>query len=225
MENKEEQKSIILSSLAPNGLDGRAWIKVLKDQLLASKGHEPSDADLLFYAQVCKSSGLDPTKREIYGIYRGGKLTIQTGIDGMRSAAEKGKKFGGSKEPVFNYNEDSPIYVKHHGKDKRVPNSATVTVMKIVGNTVLETTRRANWEDYYPGDGMIGEMYRKFPEVMLAKCAEAQALRAAFPNLGHLYEESEMVQAEVKIVESDKDTKDEALEQAKANLGIGESNE
>lgn len=186
--NVEKPKGVSLIKLAPNNVDPAAYIKVLKDQLLASKNTEPTDAELLYFAQVCHASGLDPARKEIYGIYRKDtktgkqKLTIQTGIDGFRSVAERTGKYAGSKEYVFTYDDDKRITVG----GKVVPNAATATVIKLIGGHLVETTRTVKWEDFYPGDYM-GKMWVKFPEIMLGKVAEAQALRAAFPNTGQLY--------------------------------------
>lgn len=190
-----------LSSLAPSTIDGRLWVKTLKEQLMSSKDGEPTNEELVYFATVSKSTGLDPAKKEIYAIFRNTKqkdgtykprMSIQTGIDGFRVAAERSGQYGGSKEPEFIYDDDVKITVNYSGSQKRVPNKAKVTVMKVFPDRVLETTRTANWADFYPGDQQ-GAMWRKFPEIMLAKCAEAQALRAAFPNLGQLYLEEEMM--------------------------------
>lgn len=195
--------SFALSEMAPRGVDGRVWAKVLKDQLLSSKGSEVTDEELLYFAQVCKSTGLDPSKREIYGIFRNNKqkdgtykkkLSIQTAIDGFRVAAERSGQFGGSAEPEFVYDKDVMISVNDRGTSKTVPNVAKVTVKKVMKDRVIETTRTARWADYYPGEGTDGQMWRRYPEVMLAKVAEAQALRAAFPNCAELYVVEEMTE-------------------------------
>lgn len=199
---------IYLSKMAPAGVDGRVWARVLKQQLLSSKDGEVTDEELLYFAQVAQATQLDPTKREIYGIYRNvkdkktgkyiPKLSIQTGIDGFRVAAERSGKYGGSKEPTFIYDENVKISVNFGGTPKRVPNTAKVTVLKLMGERVLETTRTANWADYYPGD-TEGMMWRKMPETMLSKVAEAQALRAAFPNCAQLYLDEEMSIADTGV--------------------------
>ena len=224
---KKSDDSLTLGAFAPEGTNPKAWVKLLQQQLFASKNHQPTMEEMIFYAQTCQATGLNPARREIYAIYRKvdgvPKLTIQTGIDGMRSVAERSGKYGGSKEPEFTYDPDNPLYVSDYGKDKLVPNKAKVTVLKVVNGIVLETTRTANWADYYPGESKLGTMYRRFPEVMLAKCAEAQALRAAFPNLGQIYEESEISDNEVQPVQADEDEKAKAIAEAKKSLMEGES--
>lgn len=199
-------KAPTLSALAPKGIDGRLWVKTLKEQLLSSKNGEPTDEELLYFARVCQASGLDPARREIYGIYRKGKqrdgtykdrLSIQTSIDGLRVIAERSGKYAGSDEPQFFYDPDEKISVNFAGSERVVPNKATVAVKKIVGDKIVPTTRTAKWMEYFPGDAM-GQMWKKLPETMLAKVAEAQALRAAFPNsIAGLYIEEEMQQADV----------------------------
>jgi len=199
-----------LADLAPKGIDGRVWVKILKEQLLTARpdGKEPSNEELLYFARVCQASGLDPARREIYGIYRNVKqkdgtyvprLSIQTSIDGLRVVAERGGKYAGSKEPEFEYDHDFKITVNFAGSPRVVPNKARVTVLKTIGDKIVDTKRSARWDEYYPGDQM-GGMWKKMPEVMLAKVAEAQALRAAFPNTtAGLYIEEEMQQADIDV--------------------------
>lgn len=206
-DNKVTKRAPSLADLAPKDVDGRIWVKTLKEQLLSSKNGEPTDEELLYFARVCQASGLDPARREIYGIYRNvkqrdgtykPKLSIQTSIDGLRVTAERGGQYAGSKEPEFEYDDSFQITVNNGGTSKRVPNKARVTVLKIMSGQIIGTARTAKWEDYYPGDAQ-GNMWKKLPETMLAKVAEAQALRAAFPNstVG-LYVEEELNQADNK---------------------------
>lgn len=205
MNGNQPTKSISLSALAPKGIDGRVWVRTLKEQLLSSKSSEPTDEELLYFARVCQASGLDPARREIYGIYRNvkqkdgtykPKLSIQTSIDGLRVTAERGGQYAGSKEPEFQYDSDFKIQIVDRGSNKIAPNKARVTVLKMMQGLLVETTRTANWMDYYPGD-REGAMWRRMPETMLSKVAEAQALRAAFPNsVAGLYVEEEMQQAD-----------------------------
>lgn len=173
---------------------------------MSSKNGEPTDEELFYFARVSQASGLDPAKREIYAIFRNTKqkdgtwkprMSIQTGIDGLRVIAERSGRYAGSKEPEFDYDADAKILVNMSGTQQPVPNKARVTVLKLVGGQIVETTRSARWLEYYPGEAN-GSMWRKLPETMLAKVAEAQALRAAFPNaMEGLYIEEEMQQADV----------------------------
>lgn len=207
MAQNKVAKVSTLSDLAPKGIDGKVWIATLKKQLLSARpdGEEPSNEDLLYLASVSQASGLDPSKRELYGIYRNvksasgqytPKLSIQTSIDGLRVVAERSGAYAGSDEPEFQYDPDERITVQFAGNQRIVPNRVKVTVRKVIQGQIVPTTRTARWVEFYPGDTM-GGMWKKMPEVMLSKVAEAQALRAAFPNTTTgLYIEEEMQQAD-----------------------------
>lgn len=142
-------------------------------------------SELFMFLSVASARNLDPFTRQIHFIKRGGKATIQIGIDGFRSIADRTGQYAGSDEPVFEWDENSPYPVK-----------ATVTVWKLVGGHRVPFTRSVWWEEYYPGDGKEGFMWRKMPRTMLAKCAEAVTLRVAFPSqLSGVYVPEEMDQS------------------------------
>ncbi len=159
----------------------REYVDLVKKQLIAGKGTSPSDTELVYFLQVCQSSGLNPLTRQIYAIYRGGKMTIQSGIDGLRAIAERTGKYAGSDAGMFEYDE--------HGQLARV----TVVVRKIVSGQVFEVSASARWSEYAVPSN---PMWKKMPETMLEKCAEAKALRKAFPNIGQVYTDEEMQQAD-----------------------------
>jgi phage recombination protein Bet len=130
----------------------------------------------------CQRTGLDPFAKQIYLVKRQNKMCIQTGIDGFRLIAERSGQYAGNDDPVFD-DEDSP-------------KKATVTVHKIINGIRCPFTASARWSQYYPGDAQ-GFMWKKMPHVMLGKCAEALALRKAFPQeLSGLYTTEEMSQAD-----------------------------
>jgi hypothetical protein len=72
-----------------------------------------------------------------------------------------------------------------------------LTVRKIVGGQLGSFTASARWDEYAAGS----PMWNKMPHTMLAKCAEALALRKAFPEeLSGMYTDAEMDQAESRPV-------------------------
>jgi phage recombination protein Bet len=148
--------------------------------------------ELHHFLTVAKLTGLNPFLRQIYFVIRkqGDQMVpvIQVGIDGYRSLADRTGSYAGNDDADFEYRENGDI--------AEYPAKAMVTVYKMVGGVRCPFTASARWEQYYPGDGKKGFMWRKMPELMLAKCAEALALRKAFPaQLSGLYTHEEMEQA------------------------------
>jgi phage recombination protein Bet len=150
-----------------------------------------SEGDLGVFFHQCQRTGLDPFAKQIYMVGRWDgranamRYTIQTGIDGYRLIAERTGVYAGSDES----------WVEKDGK----PVSATVTVRKVVAGQVCDFTATARWEEYVQlgKDSKPMGLWSKMPHRMLAKCAEALALRKAFPqDLSGLYTTDEMAQAD-----------------------------
>jgi phage recombination protein Bet len=145
-----------------------------------ANGATKDELDLFLYQ--ARRAGLDPLARQIYFVKRSGKGTIQVGIDGLRLIADRTGAYAGNDDPVFV--DGNPF-----------PEAATVTVWKMVGGQRCPFAATARWKEYYPGDQQ-GFQWKKMPHVMLAKCAEALALRKAFPqDMSGLYVHEEMDQA------------------------------
>ena len=185
------------AQLAKAIVTGQPWTD---DQVQLVKTSVCNAADLtdpeaaLFMAQA-QRLGLDPIARQIHAVKRQGKLTIQIGIDGYRKIADDTGLYAGNDEPVF---VTQTISVAREGLEvgADVPVKATVTVHKIVAGESRPFTASARWAEYYPGEGKDGFFWRKMPFGQLGKCAEAAALRKAFPaQLGGFYIPEEMDQA------------------------------
>lgn len=176
-----------LTQTQPTGSDvGSAeWMNLVKQQI----NPKMSDIELQFFAEVCTNTGLNPLSSppQIYSVTRSGRMTIQTGIDGFRNIAARTGDYAGSDDPTFTKTENNTL------------ESCTVSVYKMVQGQRCKFAATAYWAEYFPGE-RLGRMWLKMPHVMLSKCAEAQALRKAFPaNLGGLYTNDEMAQAETMI--------------------------
>ena len=154
-------------------------IALIKSQIAVNA----TDDELKLFLHVANKSGLDPLARQIYFIKRSGKMTIMTAIDGFRAIADRTGQYIGSSDPIFEEIGNNPV-------------KATVTVNKVVAGVVGNFTATARWSEYYPGKAQ-GFMWDKMPHTMLGKCAEALALRKAFPaQLSGLYTGDEMDQAQ-----------------------------
>ena len=139
--------------------------------------------ELAMFLHVAKKSGLDPFLRQIHFIKRGGKATIQVGIDGFRAIADRTGKYAGNDEAEFERSEDGSLI------------KASVTVYKLINGQRYAFSASAYWDEYKPAKGQ-DFMWTKMPHVMLGKVAEALALRKAFPNdLSGLYTAEEMAQS------------------------------
>ncbi|MGV3615411.1 MAG: phage recombination protein Bet [Fimbriimonas sp.] len=138
----------------------------------------------LFFHQA-RRAGLDPLAKQIYYVKRKGKGVIQVGIDGLRLIADRTGKYAGSDDAEFDGN-----------TDRGFPGKAKVTVYKMVQGQRCPFSATARWDEYFPGDDQ-GFQWKKMPHAMLAKCAEALALRKAFPaDMSGLYIHEEMEQAD-----------------------------
>ena len=168
---------------------------------------------VMIFAKVCAEKNLSPFSKQIYLIPRKIsneiRYTFQTSVDGYRSIAERTSVYAGNDD--YKFNDDKSEYNLIEAKITK-PTTATATVYKIVGGLRCPFSATARWEEYYPGDAQ-GFMWKKMPFLMLGKCAEALALRKAFPEaLGGIYTNEEMQQAEIIEVkpESKTETKTEA---------------
>jgi len=147
--------------------------------------------ELKLFAYACQRSGLDPFSKQIYAIKRGGKMSIQVGIDGLRSIAERTGQLDGS--GTYWCGEEGDWKDVWLGK---TPPAAAKTIVYRKGSS-HPFVGVARFQDYNAGQGL----WSKMPAAMLAKCSEALALRKAFPaDMSSLYTADEMEQAETVTV-------------------------
>lgn len=163
------------------------WTKDQIELIKTTVAKGTTDSQLQLFLYTCKRTGLDPLAKQIHCVVRhtkrGPEMAIQTAIDGYRLIADRSEKYAGNDDPIFD-KEDNPT-------------KATVTVYKMVDGVRCAFTATARWDQYYPGE-IQGFMWKKMPHLMLGKCAEALALRKAFPaELSGVYTNEEMEQVEV----------------------------
>ena len=166
-------------------------VQTLKDTIC--KG--ATDQELELFVQICNSSGLNPFMKQIYAVPRGSKggpTSIQpmVSIDGFRLIAERTKCYAPGREPTFVY-----------GQNKKLHSATAYVKKKLPDGSWHEVTATALMQEYE----QHSPIWQGKPHVMLAKCAEAMALRRAFPaNLSGLYEENEINVKEMRGPEEDK---------------------
>lgn len=160
---------------------------------------EASNADLAVFMHYCQKTGLDPFSRQIYLIKRREKVgdqwvdkwTIQVGIDGFRVVRDRvAERLGVTVEY-----EDTIWFDRNGGEHKiwlldEPPAGCKVTVLKD-GRPFPAVLRFGSYAARKNGE-LTGQ-WKNQPDHMIEKCAEAFALRRAFPNdLSGVYLEDEM---------------------------------
>ncbi len=164
---------------------------------------EASNGDLAVFLNYAQRTALDPFSRQIYMIGRnekqrdgswGKKWTIQASIDGLRIIAQRSGDYAGQVGPEW-CGQDGfwhDVWLK-----AEPPAASRVGVLRTGFAAPLYAV--AMFREYVgtDKDGNPTKMWRDKGALMIAKCAEALALRKAFPNdLSGIYTSEEMSQAD-----------------------------
>lgn len=170
-----------------NEIDQHIW-SALKNSLYTGA----RDESIKMVLDYCKAAKLDPMQKPVHivpmsvknaqtGRYEY-KDVVMAGVGLYRIQAARSNQYAGVSEPEFG--ED--ITCNLGGVEITYPKWCRVTVKKLVNNTIVEFTAKEYWLENYASkkdERTPNTMWQKRPYGQLAKCAEAQALRKAFPEI------------------------------------------
>lgn len=165
-------------------------MKFTEDEIsvLREKNKDLNDKEFSAFLSACNRYELNPLANQIYVQIKSKNepakraVSYVAQIDGYRLIADRTGNYAGNDDPRFD--------------NEELPKIATVTVYKIVAGVRCPFQASARWAQYLPQWENQQFMWKRMPHLMLGKCAEALALRKAFPaELSGLYTAEEMEQA------------------------------
>ena len=170
-------------------------IRVLQNSLYPGASQEGIELVL----QYCEFMGLDVMLKPVYPVPMWNKNikamrdVVMPGIGLYRIQAARTGQYAGITEPEFGPDETQTL----SGVAVTFPRFCRITVKRAMGNGIIaEFTAVERWMENYATAGKDtlspNSMWLKRPYGQLAKCAEAQALRKAFPEVGEAPTAEEM---------------------------------
>lgn len=179
--------------LKRRNINGQTW-KVLQETIFP----KASDASIIMAIDYCKVRNLDILKKPVHIVPIWDKDqkryidTVWQGISELRTTAMRTGQYAGCDETVFG----KDITQKVGDVEITFPEWAQVTVYRIIGGQrVPFNGGKVRWLETVSTtkDGSPNSMWKQRPYGQLEKCAEAAALRKAFPEeLGNEYAAEEM---------------------------------
>lgn len=141
----------------------------------------------------CQAAGLDPMQKPVHIVpmwdSKSGSMrdVVMPGVNLYRTQASRTGRFAGMSDPEF-----GPMVEETLGSQLiRYPEWCRVVVKRMLDNgTIAEFSATEYWIENYAMKGgkeksvAPNAMWTKRPRGQIAKCAEAQALRKAFPECG-----------------------------------------
>jgi phage recombination protein Bet len=189
------------------------------------------DESIKMAVNYCKAAGLDIMQKPVHLVpmwdSKSGEMrdVVMPAIGLYRTQASRSGDMAGITEPEFGEDitftfEGEEYWDKYDKKNKKresvtvtYPKWCKVTVKKLMQNGMIaEYHAKELWLENYAtaskDSAQPNSMWKKRPYAQLAKCAEAQALRKAFPELGSMPTAEEMEGKEIDVTaESTRETK------------------
>lgn len=197
---KEKKENALVAFYEQNpqlevrGIDESTW-NALQSTIYPGAAPE----SILLAVDYCKARGLDVMLKPVHlvpmnvkdaktGQYSWRDVPMP-GIGMYRIQADRSGSYAGADEPEF-----GPL-IKYDFTDKsgkpvtmQFPEWCKFTVHKLIGDRIVSFSAKEYWLENYATDSGKSDapnaMWRKRVYGQLAKCAEAQALRKAWPEVG-----------------------------------------
>lgn len=176
--------------LAEKGIDVATW-SALKNSIYPGA----KDESVMMALDYCRARQLDPLMKPVHLVpmsvkdAKTGKNewrdVVMPGIGLYRIQADRSGDYAGAHEPEFG----PDITQQLNGVEVTFPQFCKYTVCKrMPSGEIVEFSAKEYWIENYATGGRDttapNAMWKKRPYGQLAKCAEAQALRKAWPEIG-----------------------------------------
>lgn len=162
-------------------------IEVLRNSLYPGA----ADGSIKLVIGYCRASQLDPMQKPVHIVpiwdskAKQKRDVVMPGIGLYRTQAARSGQYAGVTEPDFGEDVSESL----GGFKITYPKWCRVTVRRLMPNgQVVDFTAKELWKENYAtarnDTDEPNAMWKRRPYAQLAKCAEAQALRKAFPEFG-----------------------------------------
>lgn len=196
------------AAASARGIDPSVW-SALKNSIYPG-AHDDS---VIMVVDYCTARGLDPLLKPVHLVpmYVEDKATgqkqnrdvVMPGIGLYRIQADRSGNYAGMDAPRFG----DELTFNLGGMAIKAPEWCEVTVHKMIGDRIVAFTAREYWIENYASkkrdDPTPNAMWGKRPRGQIVKCATAQALRAAWPEIGSQPTADEMEGKEIDITPVD----------------------
>lgn len=159
------------NEVAASFVSSQEDLQALKE-VLAKSGTTLTDAQFRVFVVAANHLGLDPLARQVVPIVQGGRMTVQTTIDGFRLIAERTRKYRGQL---------GPFWCGPDGEWREVWLADGAPAAAKVGVLRADFTQPMWGVARFKSYTKAGNTWSAMPDVMIAKVAESLALRKAFP--------------------------------------------
>lgn len=177
-----------MSTALAKQTDVKELLVVLENSLYP--GANPTSINLVM--SYCNAAGLDPMQKPVHIVPMWDSKSqrmrdvIMPGVGLYRTQAARTGQYAGVTEPEYG----PDITEKIGGQEITFPAWCKVSVKRLLANgTIVEFAATERWKENYAVKGgkeksiAPNAMWTKRPYGQIAKCAEAQALRKAFPEM------------------------------------------